>query len=83
MESLRQGGVPVPVPVGELRLSTASPAQPASSASSTGMRPTQSYAPLQRGAAESSELKFAFDMDLLRRTGEVTGGEIDDVSDSN
>ena len=47
------------------------------------MRPTQSYAPLQRGAAESSELKFAFDLDLLRRTGEVTGGEIDDVSESN
>ena len=65
MESLRQGGVPVPVPP-----------------TSHPMRPTHSYTPLQRGAAENSELKFAFDMELQKRTGgaaPAAPGEMDEV----
>ena len=65
MESLRQGGVPVPVPP----------------PTSIPMRPTHSYTPLQRGAPENSELKFAFDMELQKRTGGAAAapGEMDEV----
>ena len=71
LESLRQGGVPVPVP-GSATSQGPSPGRVP--------KPTHSYTPLR--AAEGSELKFAFDMELLKRTGEaVVGGEIDDVSE--
>ena len=88
LESLRQGGVPVPVPVpvpGSASSQGPSPSRvpAAGGSSSSSMRPTHSYQPLQRvNAGESSELKFAFDMELLKRTGEATGAEIDDVRES-
>jgi hypothetical protein len=64
MESLRQGGVPVPVPTAAAAAEKASPAT---------LRSAHSYQPMQRfgsGAAGGEELKFAFDMDLQRSRGQ-------------
>ena len=64
MESLRQGGVPLPgPPPGTPTRGPVAPPPPP-------MRSAHSYQPLQRfpsGSEASSELKFAFDMDLHQK----------------